>query len=185
MAGPNDEPYLGVPDEEIENLTLANYKHETAYLLSGLHEWLMRLLEKRLEGKIITVLDKDDSPKAKYAELFVHGGIEAIRDSILPDILTERYNRMERHTYRACSVSRVNDLAYVRLRNFPQGQLIWHLYASIALPDEILEKRLVRLPMEPSTLWQVDLRDAVDDFKLEVSPNYVSADRKRLIRRGV
>ena len=124
VSGPNDEPYLGVPDEEIEILTLASYKHETAYLLCGLHEWLMRLLEKHLEGEILTVLDRDDSPKAKYAELFVHGGIEAIRDSILPDIFTERYNKMERHIYRTCSVSRVNNLAYVRLPKLPARTIV-------------------------------------------------------------
>lgn len=61
------------------------------------------------EGETLTVLDRDDSPEAKYAELLVLGSIEAIRDSILPDTLTERYNKMKTHMHRACSVSRVND----------------------------------------------------------------------------
>ncbi|CAF9936465.1 hypothetical protein IMSHALPRED_010772 [Imshaugia aleurites] len=188
VSDPNNGPRLGVPNEEIEALTFANYNYKAAYLLSGLHSCLIRLLEERLEEHDCTLLD--ESPKGKYAELLVLGGIEFIRDSILPKTLTERQDNMEKHMERACSA--INNTGSTRLSEPPTrtvdlalvlGPIMPRLHHQTAvvmcdlLPkdNDILQTLFVRLPKDPSALWQVDTHDAVHDFKLEVSPRDRSA----------
>lgn len=196
VSDPNNKPYHGILNEEIEILTLANCNHEATYLLCGLHVWLMHLLEKRLEGEAVTILDEIDAPKAKYSELLVYGFIEAIRDSIRPNILTERYDKMETHMERACSVSRINRTGHVRLPELPARTVDLALALDSLSPPlnyqtavrmcgilpkdyEVLERLIVHLPDEPSTLWQVDMRDVVGDFELEICPDNGSAVSER------
>lgn len=196
VSNPNNEPFLGVPNEEIEVLTLAKYNHEAAYLLCGLHKWLIRLLVKRLDGRALTKLDKAHALDVGYAELLVLGGIEAIRDSILPDTIAGRYDKVEAHMERACSDSRVNDTGYVSLQELPARTVDLALVLEPIMPPlnhqtavsmcgilpkdyNILERLIIRLPDKPSSLWQVDTRDAVSDFELEVGPDNRSSDSER------
>ncbi|CAF9935900.1 MAG: hypothetical protein ALECFALPRED_006631 [Alectoria fallacina] len=180
-----NEPFLGVPNEEIEVLTLAKHNHEAAYLLCGLHKWLIRLLIKRLDGKALTRLDKAHALDVEYAELLVLGGIEAIRDSILPDTTAGRYDKVEAHMERACSDSRVNDTGYVSLQELPGKTVDLALVLEPITPPlnhqtavsmcgilpkdyNNLDKLIIRLPDEP-----------VSDFELEVGPDNRSADSER------
>ncbi|CAD6582176.1 MAG: hypothetical protein ASARMPREDX12_000861 [Alectoria sarmentosa] len=196
VSNPNNEPFLGVPNEEIEVLTLAKYNHEAAYLLCGLHKWLIRLLVKRLDEKALTKLDKAHALDEGYAELLVLGGIEAIRDSILPDTIARRYEKVEAHMERGCSDSRVNATGYVSLQEIPARTVDLALVLEPIMPPlnhqiavsmcgilpndyNILEKLIIRLPDKPSSLWQVDTRGAVSDFELEVGPDNRSADSER------
>lgn len=194
VSDPNNTPFFGVPNEEIEVLTLANYNYESAYYLCGLHGWLMGLLEKRLEGETLTILD--EAPEANYAELLVLGGMEAIKDSIVPDTFTERYSKMEMHMQRACSVSQIQDTGYLRLPEPPTRTVDLALVLDPITPPlyhqtaikmcgilpkdyDLLEELIVCLPDKPSMLWKIDTRDAVSDFKLEVCPHYRSVDSQR------
>lgn len=187
VSDPSNEPYFGVPNGEIENFTLANYKHESAYHLCGLHKWLMGLLERRLGGETLTILDREDTEGTKYAELLVLGGIEAIKDCIVPDTCTERVNNMEMHMQRACSVrlselpTRTVDLALVLAPITPplSHQTALNMCGIMPMDYDILENLFVCLPEEPSTLWQVDTSYADSDFKFEVCPDHTSADSER------
>lgn len=193
VSDPNNEPYFKVPNKEIEILTLVEYKHESVYHLCGLHKWLMGLLEKRLGGETLTILDRQETEGAKYAELLALGGIEAIRDSILPETFTERCNKVEMHVQRACSVCdpgvrfpglpmRTVDLALVLAPITPllSHQTALSMCGMLPMDYDILESLFVCLPAEePSILWQVDTVDGASDFKSETCPDCSSADSER------
>lgn len=178
VSDPNNEPYFEVPNKEIEILTLAEYKHESVYHLCGLHKWLMGLLEKRLGGETLTILDRQETEGAKYAELLALGGIEAIRDSILPETFTERCNKVEMHVQRACSVCdpgvrfpglpmRTVDLALVLAPITPllSHQTALSMCGMLPMDYDILERLFFCLPAEGSCiLWQVDTVDGASDF---------------------
>lgn len=106
---------------------LANYNYKAAYFLCGLHSWLVQLLEKRLDEETLSMFGTDEIPCGKYVQLLVLGSIEAIRNFIIPDTLTERRIKVETQIERVCSGSRGSDTIYIPFSDHPQERLIWHL----------------------------------------------------------
>ena len=194
----NNNPRLGRPNEAIEDDTLAVYNHKAAYLLCGLHDWLMPVLETRLRGHRITLIGSFGTPRQQYAQLLILGGIEALKDSIVPDVFEVRNQNMSMHMERAWSGPFANNTKHVHVPAIPRRVADLALVLDPVLPSlryhtaiemcrilpragRLLETLLVSMPENPNMPghpWAVSLVitcNAAEHFELEISSPGMSA----------
>ena len=119
---PKNKNCLGVQNQNIRDLTVAKYDLHVVEILNKVHFWLFILLQKRLEGRSLTLFNEEDNeedgPPMPHAELILFGGIEAIKDCLLPDTLKDRIMQMHTHMVCAGSKSSVDDIEH-RLSELP------------------------------------------------------------------
>jgi len=118
--------YLGYPRHLLEVEILGKYNHESAWLLCGLHTYIVNILHDRLDfPNPLDIELPRCSVNATYTSFLVLGGIEAIRDCIAAPTSELSMNYMRTHLRRNCSRPSATDGSHIdfKFHDPPRGPL--------------------------------------------------------------
>lgn len=115
-----DPRYFANPRAAVEVQTLCKYNPEHAWNLRGLHQHLVPALHERLQLADPLATDLPYyRVEQTYASLAVLGGLEALRDCIMPPTFGARIRHMRSHIRRSFSMPPATDGSHISLPRPP------------------------------------------------------------------